>query len=345
MPEPVRVAADVLKVRVEEALRSAGADEPSARAAVKALMHASMLGVDSHGVRLVVHYDRVLRGGRVNGHPKLERRRTGAATGVVDGDDGLGHRVGYEAMEFAIELARESGVGAVGAIRSSHFGAAGSYARVAAEAGMVGFATTNSDSAVTLFGGAQAFHGTNPLAFAAPTAGERPWLFDMATSSIPFNRVFLFRSLGLPLPEGVAADASGMTTRDATEARMLVPLGGDDFSFKGAGLAGLATVFSAVLQGTTLDHDFIHMTEGDMATPRNMGHFFLALDPARFAGLDVFVTAMTRYLDALRSIPGRSGDHPLAPGDREWNVERERGRSGVPVDPDTADFLRLVESV
>ena len=117
--------------------------------------------------------------------------------------------VGYEAMALAVEIARENGVGAVGAIRSSHFGAAGAYVRAAAEAGMIGFATTNADSEVTLFDEAEAFHGTNPFAFAAPSGSQRrPWLVDMATSSIPFNRVFLYRSLGLGIPDNVAADAT-----------------------------------------------------------------------------------------------------------------------------------------
>ena len=29
----------------------------------------------------------------------------------------------------------------------------------------------------------------------------------------------------------------------------------------------------------------------------------------------------------------------MAPGDREWQVEAERERDGVPLDPDTAAFL------
>lgn len=190
------VAPDLLEARVENALRNAGAAQGSAAAAVRAMMHASLIGVDSHGVRLVVHYDRVLRGGRVNGTPNLSVRRTAAATAVVDGDNALGHHAAYVAMDKAIELARESGIGAVGVIRSSHFGAAGAYARVAAEAGMIGFATTNSDKVVAPFQGREPFHGTNPLAFAAPSGGARPWLLDMATSSIPLNRLLLCKSLG-----------------------------------------------------------------------------------------------------------------------------------------------------
>lgn len=342
MSVPTLVAPDLLEALLENALRAAGASAASAGAAVRAMMHASRIGVDSHGARLVVHYDKVLRGGRVKGAPDIAVRRTAAATAVVDGDDALGHHAAYVAMDTAIELARESGIGAVGVVRSSHFGAAGAYARVAAEAGMIGFATTNSDKVVALFQGREAFHGTNPLAFAAPSGEARPWLLDMATSSIPLNRLLLFKSLGVSLPEGVAVDAAGRPTTEPSEGRTLLPLGGVDFSFKGAALAGVATLFSAILQGTTLDHAFIPMVGGDdYSTPRRMGHFLLAVDPDRFGGRDVFAAGMAAYLAALRAAPAQEGAKVLAPGDREWRVEAEREKTGIPIDPDTAAFLGL----
>ena len=341
--EPILVSSDMLAACVSQALAETGASAESIEAASRALMHASLTGIDSHGVRLVPHYVSVLRSGRVNPRPSLQVRRTATATAMVDGDHGLGHLTGYRAMAVAIDLAREAGVGAVGAVRSSHFGAAGAYAIAAAEEGMIGFATTNGDSMVAPFRATRAFHGTNPLAFAAPVAGEKPWLLDMATSSIPFNRVLLFRALGRLLPEMVAADAAGLPTRDADAAEMLMPLGGADYGFKGAALAGLATLFSAILTGSTLDHAMIPMVgAADVGTPREMGHFFLAIDPGRFGGHSALANGMRLYLDALRSLPAAPGASPImAPGDREWAIERQRMSSGVPIDPETAAFLKL----
>ena len=343
MQIPIRVDADQLAARLLETLTEAGTAAPSAEAATRAMMHASRIGVDSHGARLIGFYGAMLAEGRANPSPEVTVRRTAAATAIVDGDSGLGHLASYRAMAEAIDIARESGIGAVGAVRSSHFGAAGAYAMAAAEAGMIGFATANADSLVTLFDGAKPFHGTNPLAFAAPVAGARPWLIDMATSSIPFNRVLLYRSLGLGLPPGVGADEDGVTTRDANAASILMPLGGTDFGFKGAALAGLATLLSAVLLGTALDHD-LPAIEGQPKPGRraNLGHFFIAIDPARFVGQAAFAAAMARYLAALRAVPSKAGGGPvMAPGDREWQVEAERARDGIPIDPDTAKILGL----
>lgn len=339
----ILVPADELERRVLSELTRAGASQDSAAAATRALMHASLIGVDSHGVRLTEHYCRMMAGGRINGTPRISVRRTAPASVMLNGDDGLGHYAAYKAVETGIEIARESGIAGVGVERSSHLGAAGAYAIAGAEQGFVTFATTNTDAMVTLFDGAQRFHGTNPLAFAAPVPDSRPWLLDMATSSIPMNRVLLHRSLGAELPAGVAADAEGRVTRDPYQAEMLLPLGGQEYGYKGAGLAGVATLFSALLTGTTLDPDFIPMygTDNDHE-PRNMGHFIIVIDPRKFVGGEQFGQAIGSYLNALRGAPAREGGGPvMAPGDREWAEAERRSVVGIPIDSDTAGFLKI----
>lgn len=324
------------------ALRDAGASEDSADAAVRAMMHASLIGVDSHGVRLTEHYCKMLQGGRLNRQPQIRIRRTAASSAMLDADNGLGHYAAYAAVKTGIEIARDAGVAGVGIEHSSHLGAAGAYAFAGAEQGFITFATTNTDAMVALHGGAGRFHGTNPLSFAAPVPNSRPWLVDMATSSIPMNRVLLNRSLGKELPAGVAADESGAMTTDPHQAEMLLPLGGEEYGFKGAALAGVATMFSALLTGTTLDPDFIPMYGTDnIKDPRNMGHFILVIDPEKFIGGALFGAAITNYLELLRGAKQKEGGVVMAPGDREWAEMDRREREGIPVDPDTAKFLKV----
>jgi LDH2 family malate/lactate/ureidoglycolate dehydrogenase len=343
MTEVIFVNEEALEARTLAVLRDAGADEHTAAAATRAMLHASRVGVDSHGVRLASHYARVLRSGRVNPTPMMQSTRTAAASAILNADDGLGHAAAYTAMDLACEMAKETGIAAVGVVRSSHYGAAGAYALAGAEAGCIAVSMTNTDAIVALHGGAERFHGTNPIAVGAPVPGDKPWLLDMATSSIPFNRVLLYRTLGIPLPEGVAADRSGQANRNPKDVEMLMPLGGADFGFKGAALAGMVTLFSAVLTGGTLDHEMIRMAESDdFATPRQMGHFCLAIDPDRFAGRSLFDAAITRYLAALRASAATAGQKVMAPGDREWAIEAERRRTGIPVDAETAAFLGIM---
>ncbi|MGU3400038.1 Ldh family oxidoreductase [Brucellaceae bacterium D45D] len=319
-----------------EVFLALGADKATADAATRAMLHATRYGVDSHGVRLLAHYSTALAGGRVNKTPDLKTARSFGAIETLDADHAHGALAAYSAMERAVALSGQFGIGAVAIRNSSHFGAAGAYALEAARQGRIGLAVCNSDSFVRLHDGAMRFHGTNPISIGVPARGENPWLLDMATSSIPYNRVMLYKSLGVSLPEGVASDANGVDTRDADAVEMLAPLGGE-FGFKGAALAGVAEILSAVLTGMKLSFDIAPMGGPDFSTPRSMGAFVLAIKPEAFLERDVFDAGMTRYLDMLRNSPAREGCSVMAPGDREWRVAEERERNGVAIDPVTTE--------
>lgn len=323
-------------------LSDAGADAPSARDATNAMLHASLHGIDSHGFRLLPHYRQAIIGGRLNGTPDLSFTRTKPGTGVLDAGHAHGARAMYCAASHAADLAGEAGIGAVGIRNSSHFGAAGAYALNLARQGLASIVFGNSDSLVRLHDGAIRFHGTNPIAVAFPAA-DNPWLLDMATSAIPWNRVQLYRSLGETLPAGIASNASGMDVTDPNEATMLAPLGGA-FGFKGAGLGGVAEIFSAVMTGMRLSPDLLSMDDPDMSTPRELGAFVIALDPSAFVASEIFRAGMTHYLTMLRNSPPRDGMRVMAPGDREWEEATRRQRNGIPLDPATRQAFGHITS-
>ncbi|MCE8031597.1 Ldh family oxidoreductase [Billgrantia tianxiuensis] len=327
-----RVARNELERFMLAVLARAGADEASASAVTRALVTASRMGTDSHGLRLLPHYVSVLQGGRVCGSPEMRFERRLPATGYLDAGNGFGHLAGYTAMRHAVEMAEEVGMGAVAVGRSSHFGAAGCYALAAAERGLIGLALCNSDPFVLLHGGRHPFHGTNPIAFAAPVADSPPYLLDMASSSIPWNRVQQYGAIGRELPDQVAADGEGRVTRTPAEVAALLPLGGADFGFKGAGLGGMVEVLSSTLAGMANGFRLLPMGGPDMSTPRGVGHFFLALKPDAFAPGDAYPARMRDYLDDLRAQPGRGEARVLAPGDREWTCQAHRDAEGIPLD-------------
>ncbi|WP_134678728.1 Ldh family oxidoreductase [Paracoccus ravus] len=320
------------------AFLASGANEATAVAATRSMMHGTRFGVDSHGVRLLPHYIKALEGGRLNCNPEPRKVGGFGAVEVLDADHAQGALGGYTGMERAVELARQFGLGAVAIRNNSHFGPAGAYSLAAAEAGFIGISFCNSDSFVRLHDGAARFHGTNPISVAVPTPGGDPWFLDMATSSIPYNRVLLYRSLGQDLPDSVASDPTGRDVTDPQLVDMLAPLGGA-FGFKGAALGGVAEIFSAVLTGMKLSFDILPMDGPDFATPRQMGAFMLALNPEAFLDRDQFHAGMSRYVESLRNSPAREGCRVMAPGDREWDVARDRERNGVPLDPTTAQHF------
>ena len=338
-PQVILAPLDPVGAFCRAALSSSGADTETAEAATRAMLHASRLGVDSHGVRLLAHYVTVIEHGRVNGRPDMRFSGEGGAVAVLEADNAHGARATYHAMDKATALADRFGIGAVSIRNSSHFGAAGAYALDAANRGFIGLAVCNSDSFVRLHDGAMRFHGTNPIAFGVPVAGQQPWLLDMATSAIPYNRVKLYESLGVSLPAGVASDTAGHDTTEPREADMLAPLGGA-FGFKGAALAGLVEILSAVLSGMKLSFDILPMGGPDLSTPRGLGAFVLALKPSAFLDKATFDVGMSHYLDNLRRSPARTDAYVMAPGDREWEVAEERERAGIPLDPATQEAFR-----
>ena len=340
----MRVPVAALDRFCRDVLLKIGADQVTAEAVTRAVMHGSRLGIDSHGVRLLDHYVTVLTKGRVNPRPRMRIIGGKGAVSSLDADNGHGAPATYMAMDHAVDVARHLGLGAVAVRDSSHFGPAGAYAVAAARSGFIGLVMCNSDSFVRLHDGATRFHGTNPIACAAPVPGARPWLLDMATSAIPYNRVQLYKSTGENLPPGAASSSDGIDTEDPDNAAMLTPVGGF-FGYKGAGLAGMIEVFGALLSGMKLSHEILPMGGPDFATPRGMGAFVLAIEPGAFVDTTTFRDGMQRYLAALRGSAPRPGRTVLAPGDREWAEADRRDALGIPIDPVTeAAFARLAQT-
>ena len=317
-------------------------DSKSSDAATRAMLHGSLHGVDSHGIRLLAHYAQAFEGGRLNKQPKLDITQQRSGTSVLDADNAHGAVGTYAAIDHGIKIAKESGIAAVAIQNTSHFGPAGAFSKVAADVGMIGLVFGNSESFVRLFDGAEAFHGTNPISIAVPSGETNPWLLDMATSSVPFNRVELHRSKQSDLPKGVASDNSGAATVDPFAAEMLEPLGGTDFGFKGVGLDGVAEIFSAVLSGMKLSPDIAPIVGPDFTIARGLGAFVIVIDPTGFVAAPIVQAGMLHYLSLLRNSKPRLGQRVMALGDREWETADKRLKEGIPLDPITvAKFSQL----
>lgn len=330
-----RVTSKTLSDFAHCALRAAGADASSAEGCARAMLHASLLGVDSHGIRLLPFYVNCLRSGLVKGDPSVTVTKLRAAAAKVDADGGLGHGPTYRAVEVACDLARGAGIGLAAILRSTHFGAAGAYALAGAEAGCHCLVVCNSGAFVALFDGAKALHGTNPIAYAAPASvGRDPFLLDMATSAIPWNRLLLSRTLKQELPPDVAVDAHGNYTTDAEAGRMLAPLGGPRYGYKGAGLAGMIEIMSAALTGMRFGFEQDGTAMGDT----ELGHIVIAIDPAIFGDPARAAERVAAYLDAAHSL---SGDgrivHPA--GGPQWLAKADREAKGIPIPAALRDEL------
>ncbi|ARP79899.1 malate dehydrogenase [Bordetella genomosp. 8] len=294
----------------------------------RSLVQTSLWGIDSHGIARLPHYLNRLAHGSILARPDIAVRRTGPATAHVDGGQGLGIVVSHRANKVAMEIAAESGVGAVGVSDSSHCGAIGLYTRVAARAGMVGIGFTHSDAIAAPFGGHVPFLGTNPISIAFPRAGGEPVCLDMATTSIPWNRVMNARREGADLPPGVAVDAHGADAQDATAAKALRPLGGPSYGHKGYALALMIDLLCGPLNGNPFGPHISPMYD-KLDMPRRLGAFFIVVDPARFPGGPALAATVEQMARELAQQPGS----PRMPGDPELDAAARRGAEGIPIEP------------
>ena len=308
-------------------LEKVGVPPEEAKLVGESLVQTSAWGIDSHGVLRLTHYLNRLTIGSIKAASVPVVLQTGPVTAQVHGEDGLGIVHATLAMETAIDMAKESGVGVVGVGHSSHCGALGLYTRMATREHLVGIAFTHSSAIVIPHGGKEKYLGTNPISIAFPRAGAEPIVLDMATSQIAWNKVLNARLEGRDLDPGVAVDAEGRPTTDAAAARAGIPLGGPIYGYKGYGLALMIDLLCGAMNGMTFG-PYINSMYEELDQPRKIGHLLIALDPARFAG----AASLEATVDAMaRDVKGR-GEGILVAGDPELAAEQERRVTGIPID-------------
>jgi LDH2 family malate/lactate/ureidoglycolate dehydrogenase len=313
--------------------RAWGLREADAAQTADVLVRADLMGIDSHGLTLLPLYDELIRSGKLEPRAEVTVAQSFGATAVVDGGGGFGQVPSLRAMDLAIERAKAFGIGAVGVRNSNHYGAAGIYALRAAEAGLIGLSTTAvyRPAIVPTFGREPRL-GTNPIAFAAPGRRNRPFLLDMATSTIAIGKLKLAAREGKRLPEGWALDREGRPQHDPDQAladRLMTPLGGLRAmgGHKGYGLAAMVEVLSTLLPGAT----YAPLRSHD-ADRFDVGHFQMAVHPDAFREAGAFADDLDAFVDCLHETrPAEPHESVLVPGDPEHAMAEERAHEGVPV--------------
>jgi LDH2 family malate/lactate/ureidoglycolate dehydrogenase len=269
------------------------------------------------------------------------------AIAVIDARNGVGQVVSELAMDLAIRKARSNGLGLVTVRNSNHYGIAGYYAQKAIDAGMLGVSLTNAAPLVVPTFGADAILGTNPIAVGAPGVDGLDFLLDMATSVVPRGKLEVYDRNRKQMPLGWAVNANGYDTHDAGLVLHnllnrigggILPLGGrgEEFSgYKGYGLALMVDVLCGVLSGSAYGPDVDNLQRpsrpGEVVAPR-VGHFFLAVDIARFMPLDDFRRRLSDLFSMLKtSKRALDRETVYVHGEKERIRERLHEQSGIPL--------------
>ena len=302
------------------------------------LVEADLRGIHSHGSMRLGRYVRELRERISNPQPRIRQLEEGPAYARIDGDGGLGQLVGRRSMEVCIAKASQVGSATVTACRSRHFGAAGFFALMALERNLIGIAMTVASPRLAPTGGTLPLFGNNPLAVAIPGNVAFPLLVDFATGSIAAGNLELAAASGHPIPAGVARDPEGNPTIDPAIALRgaIVPIA----EHKGYGLTLLIEVLAGVLSGSPY-FGVEKRRVDEHVRDIGIGHFFMAVDPARFLPRAEFEEAVVQMVKRTKASPRMAGaTEILLPGEREARLREERLRQGVPLAAATAEMLR-----
>jgi LDH2 family malate/lactate/ureidoglycolate dehydrogenase len=323
----------------------AGMDEENGEIFADSVVTASRRGIDTHGIRRIPHVLYGVSQGGINGTPEPKVVAQFGAVVTLDGDNGLGNVVGYRAMEKAVEIAREFGVGVVSVRNSNYTGLLSFHALRATEDGMIGFFTNDGPAVMAPWGGYVPALHNNPFSYALPTTETTgfPIVYDAACSAVARGKVRTAAARGESIPSDWAVDSQGRPTTDAHAALdgVILPMA----AHKGYALATVLELLSAGLSGANLSLEVSpsgeHLAENVKGIKTwGSGHLAMAFNVEAFSPTRPFQETVALLVEHLRScdtVPGV--DRILIPGELEAESEVRRDAEGIPVSARDIELL------
>ena len=299
----------------ERALHGIGYDAEEARIIADHVLDAALCGYEYSGLAKILNIPEHRRFALPR-HPMRVLHET-EVSALYDGGNNVGMVAMYHAANAAIAKAAAHGIAIIGVTDSWMSGRSAYFVEMIARAGLVAIHTASSGSAVAPYGGLRPALGTNPIAFALP-GPDGPLVLDMGTSAFMATELQLRARLGQPLPEGVAIDRDGQSTRDAVEAQRgaLLPFGGH----KGFGLGLIVQAFG-LLGGAAL-------------VPGNDdGYVFIAFRPDLLVPLADLQREVGALIARVKSVPRQPGLAEIRiPGEQSARNRQRLTREGLDID-------------
>lgn len=340
-PDPqapaLRISAPALQDWATRVLQSLGVDADHARSAATALVRTSLRGVDTHGIARLPSYVERIRDGSIHrqARPRMQERH-----GMLHchGDHALGQPVLALALDACLD--RVAGQGAGQALVAchieacGHLGALGVLLLPAVERGCMALLCQRTPPIMALPGAARPALGNNPIAFAAPVAGQPPLVFDMALSAVARGAVVAAVREGRAyIPSDWALDRDGQPTTDpqAALAGAMQPMAGH----KGLGLAMVVECLAGALGAAAPAP-----AAGVTGSAADASAWLLVLNPAlAAASRQGFDAHMAHWIDGLLRSQGPQARYP---GLRQHQCEQQRLAHGIPVTAALAGELQAL---
>lgn len=337
MSGEIRIQYEKLVALVRETLASVGVSSPMRDVEAAVMAEADLLGVPSHGVRMLPGLVRGICEGRVNPNPQIKIVRERAATCLLDGGNGPGRYISVQAMHHAVARAKEFGVGACIATRVTHWGRAHAYVYRAAQADCIGICTTNAVPNMLAWNSTRLLLGNNPLAIGVPWGDRDPIVLDIAMSQAAVGKIGTYLREGKKVPANWGLDASGNLTDDPAailSSGKLLPFG----DHKGAGLALMMELLTGALAGGLLSHEVVQVDATGLDP--DASKLFIALDVEAFVDKERFAQRIDDWLSYLRGAePGLTITYP---GERGWQTRERYLAEGIPIHIEIVEQLKAI---
>ncbi len=321
-----------------DALNKSGMESLYAVVTAKVLVETDAYGTHSHGTKNLRLYIEKFKAGALDQKARPEFILQGGAFAVMDAKDAMGMVSSYLAMEKAVELAQKSGIGFVSVKNSCHFGAAGYYANMAAQKGLIGIAMSNTDPNMTVPGGKSMIIGNSPIAYAVPAGKYKSMFLDIAMSATAALKINQAKLEKKAIPNTWLVDDKGIPTTDPKyygNGGALQPMA----AHKGYGLSLLVDVLSGVLSGGEITSGITSWCF-DMAAKNRVSHAFIALDIRQMQPEDKFIERIEGYIDYLKNAPKAKGNDTIYyPGEIEWLKKQKADEQGIALPDDVVQSL------
>jgi LDH2 family malate/lactate/ureidoglycolate dehydrogenase len=334
-----RVPLNVLRTFATDCFQATGLNSTDSSIAAETLTGTDLLGVFTHGTKLLAGYLRKLQGGgyRTAAIPRVERE--GPAWAVIDGDSGLGQVGCHNAMLTAIQKAQACGVAFVSIRNTGHIGAAGQYALLATRHGCAAMITGNDIPSVAAPGSRTAVLGSNPLAFAIPT-DSNPILLDIATAAVAGGKVYAAWQRGETIPPTWLIGPDGLPTTDGSlypHSAALAPMAGH----KGYGLGLWCEVLSGLIPGGHMTWQVGSWMFDPVDRPSWHNASMTVINIDAMTDRQQFNSRIRTLIDEIHAAPPAAGaTGVLLPGEREFDIAREAAKLGIDLPADVRAKLQ-----
>ena len=337
-----RVSPEALTEFTTQAICTLGASEDRARSTAVALVGADLRGISSHGVAGGTGLTELIQRTRaeainIAAIPEV-KQQPDMAVASINAKGGLGPAAATEAAQLAGDLAEKYGIGRVQVYDTNHFGAACVYVEDILKRGLAARCGSTSGAWMIPFGGTQVRLGTTPLAWGVP-CGDEAIVIDIATSQRAVSPAFRSAKAGEPILKDYFRDKNGTVLDGIISPEQLVggsvlPLGGEQFGYKGSGL-NILIELDNVIGGGSLER-IPSMRETPVC---RVSHIFEAW---RIDTLFPFEETQQRLQEAVRDIRAHGDENMLLPGEREARRKVDSEANGIPYETAQWEVLEKI---